>query len=269
MILALIISSYVIIAYLLKLFAEYIIELGGNVGKLRMKAKVDKLKDHYIICGLGRVGSQVVREMAGEGVPFVALDRDGARVEEMIKAGYLALQLDSTNEGVLEEVGIERARGLVACLSEDSLNLFVTLAARSLNPNLYIVARANRSENEVKLKRAGADRVAMPYRIGGYHMASMALRPNVVDYMDIISDKSNTGDLEVEEMIVGEHSPLAGRRLGKTLTEGEIGATVIAINGADGTSRVRPTGNEVIYAGDRLVILGAKRDLTQASALIR
>jgi voltage-gated potassium channel len=109
----------------------------------------------------------------------------------------------------------------------------------------------------------------MPYRIGGYHMASMALRPNVVDYMDIVSGKNGTTDLEVEEMVVGEHSQLAGHHLGKSLAEGEIGATVIAINGVDGTSRVRPTGKEMIYPGDRLIILGSKRDLTDASALIR
>ncbi len=265
----LILSSFVLIAYLLKLFAESIMGLSGNVRKLRVKTHVDKLKDHYIICGLGRVGSQVAREMYQEGVPFVALDRDQAKVDEAIAAGYLAMALDSTQEEALLTVGIERATGLVACLSEDSLNLFVTLAARSLNPNLYIVARANQPLNEVKLKRAGADRVAMPYRIGGYHMASMALRPNVVDYMDIVSGKTGTADLEVEEMVVGEHSQLAGHRLGKALAEGAIGATVIAINGADGTSRVRPTGREMIYPGDRLIILGSKRDLTSASALIR
>jgi voltage-gated potassium channel len=267
--LVLILSSYALIAYLLKLFAESIMGLTGNVRKLRVKAHVEKLKDHYIVCGLGRVGSQVAREMHQEGVPFVALDRDQEKVDEALEAGYLAMNLDSSQEEALEEAGIDRAMGLVACLSEDSLNLFVTLAARSLNPKLYIVARANRPENELKLKRAGADRVAMPYRIGGYHMASMALRPNVVDYMDVVSSKTGTADLEVEEMVVGENSPLAGHRLGKSLAEGEIGATVIAINGADGTSRVRPTGKEMIYPGDRLVILGAKRDLTDASALIR
>jgi voltage-gated potassium channel len=269
LVLFLILCSYAIIAYLLKLFAEYMMGLGGNVRKLRVKTKVDKLKEHYIICGYGRVGSQVSREMHQEDVPFVVLDRDPARVEEALAAGYLAVALDSSSEGSLQQVGIERAKGLVACLNDDSLNLFVTLAARSLNSELYIVARANRPENEVKLIRAGADRVALPYRIGGYHMASMALRPNVVDYMDIVSGKSGMADLEVEEMIVGEQSQLAGRRLGKALAEGEIGATVIAINGADGTSRVRPTGKEIIYPGDRLVILGSKRDLTNASALIR
>ena len=265
----LILSSYALIAYLLKLFAESIMGLSGNVRKLRVKTHVDKLKDHYIVCGMGRVGSQVAREMHQEDVPFVVLDRDQAKVDEALAAGYLALALDSSQEESLVAAGIDRAAGLVACLSEDSLNLFVTLAARSLNPNLYIVARANQPANELKLKRAGADRVAMPYRIGGYHMASMALRPNVVDYMDIVSGKTGTADLEVEEMVVGEHSHLAGHRLGKALAEGEIGATVIAINGADGTSRVRPTGKEMIYPGDRLIILGAKRDLTNASALIR
>jgi voltage-gated potassium channel len=269
LVILLILASLGLIAYLLKWLAEYMMGLGSNVRKLRVKSKVDKLKNHYIVCGLGRVGAQVAGEMFHEGVPFVALDRDPAKVEECLAKGYMAMELDSTAEDVLTQVGVERATGLVACLSEDSLNLFVTLAARSLNPDLYIVARANRPENEIKLKRAGANRVALPYQIGGYHMASMALRPNVVDYMDIMTGKNGLTELEVEEMVVGDQSRLAGRKLGKALAEGEVGATVIAINGADGTSRVRPTGQEIIYAGDRLIILGAKPDLTAASELIR
>jgi voltage-gated potassium channel len=268
LVILLILASLGLIAYLLKWLAEYMMGLSDNVRRLRVKSKVGKMKDHYIICGLGRVGAQVAAEMAQEGVPFVAVDRDPAKVDEGLAKGYMALPLDSTAEDVLSQLGVEKAAGLVACLGEDSLNLFVTLAARSLNPELYIVARANRAENELKLKRAGADRVALPYQIGGYHMASMALRPNVVDYMDIMS-KGGTAELEVEEMLVGESSRLAGRPLGKSLAEGEVGATVIAINGADGTSRVRPTGREVIYPGDRLIILGSKHDLTAASELIR
>ena len=264
----LILSSLGIIAYLLKWLAEYMMGLSSNVRQHRVKSQVEKLKDHYIICGLGRVGSQVAGEMFHEGVPFIGLDKDPVKVDEALSKGYLALPYDSTAEETLTAVGIDRAAGLVACLSEDSLNLFVVLAARSLNPDIYIVSRANRPENELKLHRAGANRVAMPYQIGGYHMASMALRPNVVDYMDIMT-KSGVSELEVEEMVVGENSRLAGHRLGKTLAEGQVGATVIAINGADGTSRVRPTGHEVIYPGDRLIILGAKRDLTSASELIR
>jgi voltage-gated potassium channel len=268
LVLLLILASLAVVAYLLKLLADYMMGLSTNVRRMRVKKKVDKLKSHYIVCGLGRVGSQVAGEMHHEGVPFVGLDRDQSRVDEMVESGYNALALDSTAEEALNSVGIDRAAGLVACLGEDSLNLFVVLAARSLNPNLYIVARANRAENELKLKRAGANRVALPYQIGGYHMASMALRPNVVDYIDVMS-KNGVTELEVEEMVVGEHSRLAGRRLGHALAEDEVGATVIAINGVDGTSRVHPTGKEVIYPGDRLIILGSKRDLTEASELIR
>ena len=267
--LALIIGSLGLIGYLLKWFAEYMIGVGDNVRKRRLHAKVKKMRKHYIVCGLGRVGSQVAREMALESVQFVGMDRDHAKVEESISLGYVAFEGDSASEDVLQEAGIDHAAGLVACLSDDSSNLLITLAARALNPNLYIVARANRSENEIKLKRAGADRVAFPYQIGGYHMASMALRPSVVDYMDIVGSSGATSDLQVEEMVVGSTSRLAGHRLGRALTEGSIGATVIAINGSDGTSRVRPTGNEVIYPGDRLIVLGAKNDLTKASDLVR
>lgn len=265
----LILSSLGLVAYLLKWLADYMMGLSDNVRRLRVKSKVDKLKEHYIVCGLGRVGAQVAGEMYHENINFVGVDRDEAKVNEALEKGYLALGLDSTVEESLQSIGIERATGLVACLGEDSLNLFVVLAARALNPDLYIVARANRPENQLKLKHAGANRVAMPYQIGGYHMASMALRPNVVDYMDIMTGKNGLTELEVEEMVVGDDSKLAGRRLGTTLSEGEVGATVIAINGVDGTSRVRPTGKEIIYPGDRLIILGAKRDLTSASELIR
>lgn len=265
----LIISSLAMLGYLLKWFAEYMIGVGDNVRKRRLQTKINKLENHYIVCGLGRVGSQVAREMAIEGVPFVALDRDKAKVEEAAAEGCLAFVDDSSSEEALKRAGISKAAGLVASLGDDPANLLVVLTARALRPDLYIVARANRHENEIKLKRAGADRVALPYQIGGYHMASMALRPSVVDYMDIVSNSDANKDLQVEEMVVGEHSRLAGHRLGKALAEGSVGATVIAINGSDGTSRVRPTGHEMIYAGDRLIVLGAKSDLTKASDLVR
>lgn len=264
-----IIASFGLLGYLLKWSAEYMIGVDDTVRKRRLHNKIKKYENHYIVCGLGRVGSQIVREMALEEVPFVALDRDKSKVDEAVALGYLAFQADSGEEEALKMAGIDKAAGLVASLGDDSANLLATLAARSINPDLYIVARANRQQNEVKLKRAGANRVALPYQIGGYHMASMVLRPNVVDYMDVISASGKGNDLQVEEMVVGEHSRLSGHRLGKSLAEGAIGATVIAINGSDGTSRVRPTGKEMIYSGDRLIVLGSKNDLTKASELIR
>lgn len=266
---ALVIASYVLIGYLLKWFAEYIIGLSDNVRSMRVKSQINHFQNHYIVCGLGRVGFQVARELHNEGRQFVALDRDKAKVEEAISEGYAALNLDSTEEEALQEAGIEKAAGLVAAVSEDSGNLLITLTAKALNPEVIVVARANRAENEIKLRRAGADRVVLPYQIGGYHMASMVLRPSVVDYMEL-EGKDGTAAMEVEEMVVAEHSQLAGKRLGRELTAANpSGATVIAINGADGTSRIKPDGSEMIYPGDRLIILGARPDLTSAAALIQ
>lgn len=265
----LIVSSLVVVVYLLKYFAEYMITIGDSVKKRRVKNKVDKLKDHYIVCGLGRVGHQVVKELAHEKVPFVALDKDSAKVEEAVKDGHYAMNLDSTDEDTLETAGIERAKGMVVCLGEDSQNLLVTLAARNLNPKIFIVARVNRSDNEKKLHNAGADKVVHPYKIGGYHMANTVLRPNVEDYMDIVTNSNGTTDLEVEEMVVGEESGLAGHQLGSKLVDGSAGATVIAINGNDGTSHIKPSGHETIYPGDRLILLGARKDLQAASDLVR
>lgn len=263
------ISSLLVVAYLLKLLAESMMGIGDSVKKRRMQAKIDRLKGHYIVCGWGRVGVQVAKELENEGVKFVVVDSDVKRLDKANAAGMLTLLGDCTHHEILEKLGLDRAAGLIATLGDDPDNLLVTLAARDFNKDLYIVSRANREENLERLKTAGANRVAMPYQIGGYHMANMAIRPNVVDYMDIISNKGKS-DLEVEEMVVGEHAALAGHRLGQSLADANIkGATVIAINGADGTSRVSPGGKEVVYPGDRLIILGAKKDLNEASALIR
>jgi voltage-gated potassium channel len=265
----LIISSLVVIVYLLKWFAEYMITIGDSVKKRRVRAKIEKLKNHYIVCGLGRVGHQVVQELAHEKVPFVGLDKDQAKVDEAIKEGYIALNADSTDEDTLSAAGIERASGIVVCLGEDSQNLLVTLAARALNPKVFIVARVNRGDNEKKLKSAGADRVVHPYKIGGYHMANTVMRPGVVDYMDIVTNSNGSTDLEVEEMVVAEDSKLAGHQLGSKFVDGSMGATVIAINGNDGTSHIKPSGHETVYPGDRLILLGARKDLSSAADLIR
>lgn len=263
------IASLLVVAYLLKLLAESMIGIGDSVKKRRMQAKIDRLKGHYIVCGWGRVGVQVSRELVNEDVKFVVVDSDIKRLEKATAEGMLTYLGDCTHHDTLEKLGLDRAAGLIATLGDDPDNLLVTIAARDFNKDLYIVARANREENVDRLKTAGANRVAMPYQIGGYHMANMAIRPNVMDYMDIISNKGKS-DLEVEEMVVGENSKLSGHRLGQSLADANIkGATVIAINGADGVSRVSPSGKEVVYPGDRLIILGAKKDLNEASALIR
>ena len=264
LVVALILGSLLVVAYLLKWFAEYMIGLNDKLKRSQVKTKARRLKNHIIVCGLGRVGSQVAGELKSEGVAMVGIDKDPEKVKEALAAGMLAFVDDSTQDGVLETAGIASAQGLVSALGEDAQNMFVVLAARQLNPKLFIVSRANRADTEQKLIRAGADRVAMPYQIGGYHMATMVMRPGVVDFMDVLASH-HSDDLQVEEVVIPPQSALNGSRLSHALEAHKFKVTVLAINGADGTSKVKPRGNETLYAGDSLILLGTREQLDAVS----
>lgn len=262
----LVVASLIVIVYLLKVFAEYMINLGDGLKRGKMKAKIKKLDSHYIVCGLGRVGMQVAGELADEKVPFVAMDRDEERVKEAITAGYIAFVGDSADEEVLKCAGVSRARGLVASLGDDSSNLFVTLEARQLNPALFIVARVNKKVNAQRMQRAGADRIAMPYQIGGYHMATMLVRPNVVDFLEVLSN-NNSSDLQVDELQIEKGSHLAGQKLSSIYSH-KTGATFLALNSNDGISKVNPSGAETVYPGDKLIVMGTKTQLNKVGELL-
>ena len=259
-IIVLIVASLLVIAYLLKTLADYMINLGDGLKRNKMKAKLVNINDHYIVCGLGRVGSHIAKELATEGVKFVGIDKNEELVKAAIAKGYTAIVGDSTKEEVLMRAKLDKARGLVAALSDDSSNLFVTLTARQVNPALYIVARANHEENITRIEKAGADKVAMPNQIGGFHMATMLIRPNVVDFIDVLSNKASA-DLQVEEMVVVKGSKLVGSKLGHFLQASASGSTVLALNSLDGTSKVNPSGQEIIYAGDKLIMMGTRDQL--------
>jgi voltage-gated potassium channel len=206
------------------------------------------------------VGSHIAKELATEGVKFVGIDKNEELVKAAIAKGYTAIVGDSTKEEVLMRAKLDKARGLVAALSDDSSNLFVTLTARQVNPALYIVARANHEENITRIEKAGADKVAMPNQIGGFHMATMLIRPNVVDFIDVLSNKASA-DLQVEEMVVVKGSKLVGSKLGHFLQASASGSTVLALNSLDGTSKVNPSGQEIIYAGDKMIMMGTREQL--------
>lgn len=259
LIISMVLASLVLLAYLLKLFGEYIIGLGDGLKRRKVKTKLLNMKDHFIVCGLGRVGSQVARELASEGQSFVAIDRDEDRVKEAIALGYTAFVGDSTQEADLHKAKIEKARGLVAALGDDSSNLFVTLAARQINPDLYIVSRANREENVTRIVRAGADKVGMPNQIGGFHMATMLMRPHVIDILDTLST-NRSSELQVLEVAIPKNSSASGHRLENVLKHVE-GLSVLALNSPNGHSQVHPTGREVLYPGDSLVVMGTKNQL--------
>lgn len=266
MVIFLVVSSFVLVAYLLKVLADYIVSLGDGLRRKHMKRITQKLHNHYIICGLGRVGAQVADELADEGVDFVCVDRDEVQVKAMIAKGYTAVVGDTTKEEVLKSCGVERAKGIVASLGSDSANLFIVLASRQLNPQVFIVARVNRDENRERMLRAGADRTTMPYQIGAYHMATTLTRPNVVDFLEILATNNNS-ELAVREIKIDEKSDLAGKKLGYIYGH-KLGATVLAMNSADGLSRVNPSGNETVYAGDVLIVMGTDSQLSEVNGLI-
>ena len=266
LIIAMVLASLVLLAYLLKLFGEYIIGLGDGLKRRKVKAKLIKMKDHYIVCGLGRVGSQVARELASEGQPFVAVDRDEDRVREAVALGYTAFVGDSTKEVDLHKAKIEKAKGVVAALGDDSSNLFVTLTARQINPDLFIVSRANREENVQRIIRAGADKVGMPNQIGGFHMATMLMRPHVIDILDTLSTNKSS-DLQVIEVPIEKNSGASGHRLENVLKHAE-GVSVLALNSPNGASQVHPTGREVLYPGDSLVVMGTRSQLHSLQKIV-
>lgn len=261
-ILLLIFGSFIIIAYIFKFAAEFIFEgqLSEGRKKRKMEKKIGKLENHYIVCGYGRVGKQVVEELMDEGCDFVVIDRNPAETFEAGKAGNIIVEGDPIKEETLVNAGIENAKALLACLGDDTDNLFLTLTAKSLNPNLYIVARASDEENVSKLEKAGADKVALPYQIGGYHMAAVALRPAVVDFLDVIVDGKHT-ELQIEEINVDRGSKLVGQKIGDFLTKKKTGAIVLALNKYNGVSRINPSQEEILDRDDQLIVMGNRLQL--------
>ena len=258
----LIIGSYVVVAYLLRWAADYF--LGGQFKENRKKRKtmksISKMENHYIVCGFGRVGTQVAEELFHDGVDFVIIDRDPREAKNAADKGYNSVCGDPTMEESLQKANIDNAKALITCLGEDTDNLFVTLTARSLNANLYIVARANYEENIPKFEKSGANRVATPYQIGGYHMATMALRPGVLDFLDVIVD-SRHDELEVEEIEVPRNSFLVGKTIAEAISRDKTGVTILAINHKDGTSKINPLGTEIIHQDDKLIVMGNREQL--------
>ncbi len=213
-------ASFVVVAgigalfYTLGAVAEYVIEghFGQAIARRRMDRKIDDLAGHGIICGYGRVGRRIAQEFAEAGQPFVVIDKLETNAAGLAAADYLHLQGDATVDQTLLEAGVRRARSLLAATDDDTENIAITLSARALAPGLWIVARANRTESEPKLVRAGADRVLSPYTLGGHRMAGLARQPHLVDFLDTAM-KSGELDLALTVIRVEADSPLLGLSL--------------------------------------------------------
>jgi voltage-gated potassium channel len=252
--------------YILTATVQSVLEgqFGITMGRRRMKAKIAKLKGHFILCGYGRVGQEIARTFSEEGASFVVIDNNEERIAKAEGDGYICLLADATSDEVLKEAGIERARGLVATLRSDADNTYITLSARGLQPGLFIEARSSSGEAEVKLKRAGADRVISPHVIGGHRMAMLALRPAVVDFIDTVTYRPGR-ELQLENVDVASGSPLVGQTM-KHIRD-QDGITVLAMRKQSGKLLANPPNKETIGDGDRLIVIGTKQRLAALESI--
>ncbi len=243
------------------------LELGEYFGKRRTRRMIDNLKDHYIICGFGRVGRNAANEFKRTGASFVVVDRDPDRVEAAMRVGMLAVAADSTRDETLREVGVARAQGLVAALSTDADNLFVILSAKTLNPHLHVATRAAEEEAESKLRRAGADAVFAPYTITGYRLAQALLRPHVFQFLDLTT--KNVGlDVEIEQVQVADRQDFVARTLAQMQIRRDLGVIVLAVRKGDGNMLFNPPAETEIRGGDHLIVMGEPGNLRKLESVM-
>ncbi len=264
----LILAGMGVMFYIISALARVVVEgeIRAALGKRKLVKHIKKLTDHYIICGFGRIGQIIARQLQQAGVPFLVIENkpsDLTRLEEM---GYYFLAGDATREELLVQAGIERARGLVAVVSSDASNVYITLTARSLNPRLFIVARGEEEGSQQKLLRAGADKVESPYEMGGRKMAQTILRPTVVTFMELAMHEGV--EWSMEEIAVGESSPMIGLPLKDSGIRQQFDLILVAIKRADGQRLFNPTPETQILAGDTLILLGLRQDLDALEKLI-
>ena len=247
--------------YLLTSMMQFVFEghLGRNLERRRMDRRIEQLREHFILCGLGRVGRQVAQDFKESGIPFVVVDSSQQAIDNVVSLGYLWVRGDATDDDTLRRAGIERARGLVTCVQSDADNIFVTLSARALRADLFIVARGNNDDAAPKLRRAGADRVVSPYSIGGRQMAMLATRPAAVEFVDRVLGGAGI-DLLLEDVTVRPGSSLVGKSVREVGQSIAPGVTILAIR-RQLQLMTQPEASVCINVGDDLVAIGSSAQL--------
>jgi voltage-gated potassium channel len=221
---------------------------------------LETIKDHFIICGYGRIGSIVAHQFRQQHVPYVVVERNPERLHTAVDDGALAVEADASREEVLKRVGIDRARGLIAAVGTDAENVYAVLSARVMRPDLFIVGRAETEDATIKLKRAGADRVISPYQIGAMQIAQTALRPAVVDFMELATSSDNL-ELAMEEVMIAPRSRLANQSILDANLRQRYGVIVVGIQREDRRMEFNPEPDTFIRPGDKLVVLGRPESL--------
>jgi len=258
---AIIILGVIVILYVLTAVMQIAVEgkLESILGARRMKSKIEALKDHYILCGFGRVGMEIAREFTARGAPFVIVEANPEAIGRAQAGGHPLVEGDATSDTVLREAGIDRARGLLAASDSDAGNTFVVITAKALRPDLYVVSRAGRLESEPRMLRAGADRAISPYAIAGRRMALSALQPLVVEFIDTLARGGQEEEI-LAEIDISQESGLGGRTI-EDVMQPCRGAVVLGVQRATGAIQVGPRGDTPLEVGDRLIVLGEEAEL--------
>lgn len=264
----LILSGVGAMLYALGIGAKTLIEgeLREILGRKKVSKIIEGIRNHYIICGYGRMGKIISKEMSSHGAHFVVIEKS-AEVLAIVDKDILAIQGDSTQDAILKGAGIEKAQGLISVLSSDADNLYVVLSARGLNPKLRIAARASEEGVEQKLIRAGADNVISPYHIGALRIAHTMLKPAVVDFIEFATKKGNI-ELQMEEIKVKEDSHIMGLSLDECEMRKELGIIIVAIKRASGEMEFNPTSASIIKQGDTLIAMGEVNQLKKFEQLV-
>lgn len=248
-------------AFLVGSFTQILVEgrLQTFLGRHRVQKTIDKLNNHIIVCGYGRIGAIAVAEIEREGLPVVAVEKDEALSVKMDEDDILFLTGDATSDDVLTRAGINRAKSLITALSSEAANVYVALTARQMNPDLHIVARADNEAHISRLERAGADRVMLPHTLGGVRMAQSVVRPTVTSFLELTS--GGKLDLSMEELKVSDRSELVGKNLIESKIRQRFNVIIIGVQRSDGTTEFNPEATHVIKAGDTLLVVGSKEGL--------
>lgn len=267
---AVIVAGYGAVIYVVGGFIQMVVdgELNNALGARRMTRDIDALQGHTIICGFGRTGNALAKELAAAGHPFVAIDTQGGVDGE---SDHLVLHGDATEEEILIRAGIERAAVVATVMSDDALNVFVTVTAREMNPGVRIIARGENRRTESKLRSCGADTVVMPTAIGATTISQMITAREADERLDYFLGGADAGlellniGLQAEELVIAADSPLVGRTLAEIETAGAHGYLIVGIRFADGTTLMHPPTSTPVGAGDGIVVLGYHDDIPRMS----
>lgn len=257
------------VGYLFTNIATFLVD--GNMNEIfqrrRLKNKMNTLTNHCILCGAGETGANVIRQFEKSKVPFIVIDNNRERVNELLKRDVMTLFGDATDEDILLEAGIMKARGMICSLSSDADNVFTVLTSRFLNKNLYIISRAIEDHSHEKLLRAGANRTISPNEIGGRRMAAIMLRPTVISFLDMIT---HVGDvvLDLEDVVIFAGSELIGKALKTAKIPDKTGLVILALQDKNASQMsFNPGPNEILKAGDSMIVLGTNEQVNKLKEL--